>query len=205
MPMDASDVTCTRCSEPTLPGREARVAGPPVHLWCRARDAYRDAIEEHERASHLCGQAGNLVAQVRALKAETGDRRQPSSPALVLVVEDEPDMRENLVRILRRGPYACVTAADGREAVALLTRQPPPDLILTDVRLPGLDGLELLRQARSIVPGVPVVLVTACADARAEDAVREGAATMLMKPFTAPGLLHVVQAALERGGTTPRP
>jgi DNA-binding NtrC family response regulator len=125
--------------------------------------------------------------------------------ATILVVDDEPDMLDNVRRILRRGSYACVTAVSGQEAVTVLARE-TPDLILTDLRMAGVDGLALLRHARRIAPGVPVVLVTAYAtDETARQAARDGAVSLLAKPFTAAQLLRVVAAALGTGHGEERP
>ena len=75
----------------------------------------------------------------------------PASPPYVLVVDDEPDMLVNVARILRRGRYECVTAASGEEAMTLFQHR-RPDLILTDLRMPGMDGLALLRAVMEHVP-----------------------------------------------------
>ena len=78
----------------------------------------------------------------------------------VLVVDDDPDMVETCARILQRGGYDCLTATGGREALDLLRRH-RLDLILTDLRMPEMDGLTLLAHARRDAPTVPVVIFTA--------------------------------------------
>jgi CheY-like chemotaxis protein len=157
-------------------------------------------MTDQERARELRERAEALVEESRQRLAAA--RGVP----VILVVDDEPDMRDNIVRILRRGPFACVTAADGQEACALLERDAPPDLILTDLRMPGIDGLALIREARRIVPGTPAVLVTAyVADDAVRDAGREDAVTMLAKPFSAAELLGAVRAALRRRGESSSP
>jgi CheY-like chemotaxis protein len=125
----------------------------------------------------------------------------PPSPRQVLVVDDEPDMLVNVARILRRGRYECVTAASGEEAMALWQRR-RPDLILTDLRMTGMDGLALLRAVRAHVPPTPVVIVTAYAsEATAREALAAGASGFLPKPFTGAQLLDAVRVAL--GGSAP--
>jgi CheY-like chemotaxis protein len=192
-------ITCSYCSKPIRPETATESLGGPAHLWCRAREACLEAMRQHERARQLRERAGELVEEARLRVAAL------NGIPVILVVDDEPDMRENMVRILRRGPYACVTAGDGQEALALLERESPPDLILTDLRMPGMDGLALLREARRVVPEVPVVLVTAyVADESVRGAVRDGAVTLLAKPFSAAELLGAVRAALrDRGDHRP--
>jgi len=120
----------------------------------------------------------------------------------ILVVDDEPDMLENVVRILRRTPHRCLTAATGVVALALVGRE-HPDLVLTDLRLPGMDGLALLGAVKRLSPPTPVVIFTAYAsDAVEKEATRAGAAGFLVKPFTASGLLQVIERAL---GPAPSP
>lgn len=114
----------------------------------------------------------------------------------VLVVDDEPDMLVNVARILRRSHYECVTAASGEEAMALF-QQRRPDLILTDLRMSGMDGLALLRAVRQQAPPIPVVIFTAYAsEATAQQALAAGASAFLPKPFTGARLLEAVRAAL---------
>jgi len=127
--------------------------------------------------------------------AQTGNGHIPS-PATILVVDDEPDMLDNVARILRRGAYACCTVANGREALALIGRH-HPDLILTDLRMPGMDGLALLRAIKQLSPPTPVVIFTAyTSEANAQEALAAGAAAFLAKPFSGAQLLQTVRQAL---------
>jgi DNA-binding NtrC family response regulator len=113
----------------------------------------------------------------------------------VLVVDDEPDMVENCTRILRRAGYQCLTATDPRRALALLESD-RPDLLLTDVKMPGMDGMELLRRAREIDPALPVILITAFATIEsAVEAIKEGAFDYLPKNFS----VEQLRVAVERG------
>jgi DNA-binding NtrC family response regulator len=127
--------------------------------------------------------------------------RQPASEPrhrrTILVVDDEPDMLENVVRILRRGSHDCLTALGGEEALALVERN-HPDVVLTDLRMAGVDGMVVLHAVKRLSPRTPVVLFTAYAsDAVADEAMRAGAAGFLAKPFTAAQLLEVVRRALQ--------
>ena len=83
-----------------------------------------------------------------------------SARTRLLIVDDEPNQREMLCRILDRAGYETRAAADGREALEAL-EEDGFDLVLTDQRMPVLDGIALLDEVRSRLPGVPVVLMTA--------------------------------------------
>jgi two-component system, NtrC family, response regulator HydG len=116
------------------------------------------------------------------------------SDATVLIVDDEPDMVENCARILRRAGYRCLTATDPHRALVLLESD-APDLLLTDLKMPGMDGMELLRRARDLDPSLPVIMITAFATIEsAVAAVKEGAFDYLPKTFT----LDQLQVAVER-------
>lgn len=118
-------------------------------------------------------------------------------PATVLVVDDEPDMLDNVARILRRGPYVCCTVGSACEALALVERH-RPDLILTDLRMPGMDGLALLRAVKQLSPPIPVVIFTAyTSEATAQEARAAGAAAFLAKPFSGAQLLQMVRQTLD--------
>lgn len=123
----------------------------------------------------------------------------------VLVVDDDPDVRELLVEHLRSQGFRVATAADGRAAISAVERSPGHiGLILTDLQLPGADGLAVLRAAKQLNPGVHVVIITGYASLdSAIEAVRSGAYDYLTKPFSL-GQLDVVlsrirdRQALER-------
>ena len=108
------------------------------------------------------------------------------TPSLrIVVADDEADTREFFERYLPRlGHQVVAVAEDGRELVDRC-RQTNPDLIVTDVRMPGLDGLALARQLRARGWSGPLLAVTARADADAEPAAREaGFDGFLRKPLT---------------------
>jgi CheY-like chemotaxis protein len=133
-----------------------------------------------------------------AAGASEGERVR--SPRRILVVDDEPDMLVNVARILRRGPHVCVTAGSSEEALALVERD-QPDLIVSDLRMPGMDGLGLLRALKQLSASTPVIIFTAYAtDATAQEALAAGASAFLAKPFTATELLEIVGASLNGAG-----
>ena len=117
------------------------------------------------------------------------------SAGRVLVVDDEPDMVENCARILRRAGYQCLTSCDPREALALVESD-EPDLLITDLKMPGMDGMELLRRAREVDPALPVILITAFATIEsAVAAIKDGAFDYLPKNFS----VDQLRVAVERG------
>ena len=110
----------------------------------------------------------------------------------VLVIDDEPELRQTLRDVLTDAGHVVVEAGDGRKAVALLAEK-VFDVILSDVRLPGIDGLTLLRAVRRDAPLTDFILMTAFADVgEAVAALKEGASDYLMKPFKIDELLHHV-------------
>jgi DNA-binding NtrC family response regulator len=115
--------------------------------------------------------------------------------ARVLVVDDEPDMVENCARILKRAGYQCLTATDPNRALALVDSE-RPDLLLTDLKMPGMDGMEVLRRAREMDPALPVILITAFASIEsAVAAIKDGAFDYLPKNFS----VDQLRVAVERG------
>jgi DNA-binding NtrC family response regulator len=134
---------------------------------------------------------------------------QPEGPGLragrasVLVVDDEPDMLENLTRILRRGSYLCLTAPNAEAALGAVETQ-RPDLVITDLRMPGMDGFSLLRALQRRSPGLPVVIFSASAsDDTVRDATEAGAAAFLPKPFSSLHLLQTIRETLRVSGGQP--
>jgi CheY-like chemotaxis protein len=116
----------------------------------------------------------------------------------VLLVDDSAVVLMMEQMILSRAPYEVQVARSGEEALELAGRE-RPDLVLLDVTMPGLSGLETVRRlrARSETRSVPVVLVTAREDARTiEDGFASGCDDYLVKPIRGPELLEKVQRLL---------
>jgi DNA-binding NtrC family response regulator len=114
--------------------------------------------------------------------------------ASVLVVDDDAVVREALVEALAEAGYDVRAADDGARAVALLAER-TPDVVLSDVRMPGMDGLALLALLRERAPDVPVLLMTAFDDMpTVVAAMREGATDFLVKPLD----LHELRARVAR-------
>ncbi len=116
----------------------------------------------------------------------------------LLIVDDEPDLRWVLRGLFEEEGFTVREASDGDEALLAIDRQ-LPDVVLSDMRMPRLPGLELLRALRKRVPDLPVVLLSAVEDlATAVDAIKEGAFDYQAKPFDATRLKLSVQRAAEQ-------
>ncbi len=108
---------------------------------------------------------------------------QGMAPSRVLVVDDEPDVRGVLHEFLSSRGYDVTVAADGVDALALV-ESVKPDLVLLDVAMPGMDGIETLRRIVSLQPGLPVIMVTANADISVTSKLLAlGAVDYVPKPF----------------------
>jgi len=120
------------------------------------------------------------------------------SHARILIVDDEPDMVDNCARALARAGHQCLTTTSSTEAAAMLESE-HPDLLLTDLKMPGLDGLELMRRAHDVDPALPVIVITAFATIEsAVAAVKEGAFDYLPKTFTVDQLRVAVDRAIRQ-------
>jgi DNA-binding NtrC family response regulator len=117
-------------------------------------------------------------------------------PFKVLIVDDELDMAENLERILRKASYETVVETESTRVLDCIERE-RPDLLLTDLCMPGLDGLTLLEQLRSRQCTLPVIVLTACAWADvAVQAKQMGASDFLTKLCCPEELMLKVAQAL---------
>src|SRR6185437_11749352 len=120
------------------------------------------------------------------------------SKARVLVVDDEPSARSGLEKLLKQEGYRVDVAAEGMGALAIAA-EGPPDVVVTDLKMPKMDGIALLTKLREQDPDVPVIVVTAFGDVgSAVSAMRAGAADYLTKPVDFDALLLAIERALER-------
>jgi len=115
----------------------------------------------------------------------------------VLVVDDEENLRRVTQLKLQQAGYEAMTASDGRQALEVLARN-PHDLIITDLKMPGMSGMDLLRRVREDYPEIIVVVVTAFGTIEsAVEAMKLGAHDYIIKPVNADALRLVVSRALE--------
>jgi len=122
--------------------------------------------------------------------------QQPSAPKHLLVVDADAGTRDSLSKVLQPAEYDVAAASDGRRALAHLESR-HCDLLITELKLPGMDGLALVREARLLAPGLPVVVVTGCStEASAIEAINLGVIGYMIKPFRMSGLFSVIEKAL---------
>lgn len=121
-----------------------------------------------------------------------------NSTMTVLLVEDDPLVLLGAEQALSLAGMTALTASDAETALQILTTS-SPDVVISDIRLPGADGFELLRKVRYFDGEVPVILITGHGDIRmAVDAMHSGAYDFLEKPFSSDRLTEVVRRALEK-------
>src|SRR5512132_1336010 len=118
--------------------------------------------------------------------------------ANLLIVDDEPGMRQLLTHVFGRAGHTVRTAENGAKALELL-RQESADLIVSDVKMPDMNGIELLRRLREFQPDAGVVLMTAFATVEtAREAFKLGADDFIQKPFDVDELKLIVRKTLEK-------
>lgn len=120
-----------------------------------------------------------------------------SQVARIMVVDDEAVARISLAEILRLEGYQVATAASGEEALSLLDKSEPFDLMLLDLKMPGMDGLAVTEVMQTRSPGTVIVLLTAFGTLEtAIQAIKCGAHDYLLKPCPIPGILESVRDGL---------
>ena len=130
-------------------------------------------------------------------------RKNNTKGPRILIVDDDPGQRSLLDSFLRSQGFDTITAASGEEALETL-RAGGISMMISDVRMPGLSGLETMRRARTEHAVLPILLVTAYADIReAVGAMRDGALNYLAKPIDLDELLTTVQQATGIAKPTP--
>lgn len=132
-------------------------------------------------------------------------RRADGKPIHVLVVDDEPVLTELMSMALRYEGWDIATAADGASAIAS-ARETPPDVVVLDVMLPDMSGLDVLRRLREQVPGLPLLLLTA--KDSMEDRIAgltAGGDDYVTKPFSIEEVVLRLRALLRRTGVTTEP
>ena len=160
--MDAE--TIERAFEPFFTTKERRHRARP-------RDRLRDRHRRRRPDRHLLGARdghdgegppSRHLGSAARRRARPHGRRRPVSGEVVLVVEDEPDVRRMAERILTKGGYSVIGTPVGDEALEICgqSSQQPVDLLLTDVIMPEMLGTELVERVRSVRPGLPVIYMS---------------------------------------------
>jgi two-component system response regulator PilR (NtrC family) len=120
----------------------------------------------------------------------------------ILIVDDEQVLRQSLGELLSEEGYEPILAGDGRQAYEIVVDR-PVDLVLSDVRMPEMDGMALLENLRRVAPQTPVIMLTAYGTVQsAVDAMHKGASDYLLKPVNFDDVLLKVERALEVAETT---
>jgi CheY-like chemotaxis protein len=136
--------------------------------------------------------------QETALTTEATERdaTHPFTRARILLVDDDRDVRETNVEILAAGGHEIVSVADGRQAVAKC-KKGNFDLVITDLSMPGMSGLELATELKKLYPTIPVILFSGWAMQEQEETVKEaGIDHIVVKPCLMEDLLEAVQTAV---------
>ncbi len=120
-----------------------------------------------------------------------------TTKARILVVDDEEQMRGLLAKVLDKSGYQVAACGDGAEALAVLEKE-PMDLVVTDVRMPGMSGMDALKAIKELNPDTVVIIMTAFGSIdQAVQAVKEGAYDYINKPFKIDEMLLTIDKALE--------
>jgi two-component system response regulator FlrC len=119
----------------------------------------------------------------------------------ILVVDDDPQMRDALKEAIHRLNFEAVVAENGQDAMSKLTTV-PFGMIITDMRMPKMDGMTFMKEARRIIGNLPVLVITGYGTVEnAVEAMKEGATDYLMKPFSFDKLTRTINSIMERGST----
>ncbi|MBW2617809.1 MAG: sigma-54-dependent Fis family transcriptional regulator [Deltaproteobacteria bacterium] len=117
----------------------------------------------------------------------------------ILIVDDDDQLRESFKKLLTQEGHETPVAANGETALEIV-ESCRPDLVILDVRLPGMNGLEVFKTIRTIDPKLPVIIMTAYATTNAAiEATKLGAFDYVLKPFDIPDMLNLIDQALEAG------
>ena len=134
-----------------------------------------------------------------------GSSGRPAHVRRILVVEDDDELRLWVAQILEESGYETISAPDVLSGIMALLHA-AFDVVVTDWKMPGLDGMHLLHSIARLTPVTPVVFVTAYAEPKLREKIRqEGAFSLLEKPFRREQLLLHVSSALEAGSRPNQP
>ena len=151
-------------------------------------------IEDHGGRLELAAAAGEGATFIITLPLGETD-----SMGKILIVDDDPQLRQSFEKVLIEDGHQVKTASSGEAALALVKAE-TPDLVIMDVRLPGMDGLETFRAIHEMEPKLPVIVMTAYGTTEtAIEATKLGAFEYVLKPPEFPDMLALIAQALEAG------
>jgi excisionase family DNA binding protein len=151
-------------------------------------DAWLDS--QHSGPSARAGSPGHTEP------ASIPERHVTSGRPRILVVDDEPSIRDLLAKTLALAEYDVDVAADGRSALERM-RHEAYDLLIADLKMPGIDGLSVIREAKRFRANLPVIIITGYStESAAIEAVNLGVTGYLTKPFRVPQVLAAAAKAL---------
>ena len=162
---------------------------PAVRVGRQWRFRKRD-IDAWLDSQRMRGGARNIPAAAAAPPRQAAERPR------ILVVDDESSIRDLLSKTLALAEYDVDTATDGRSALEQL-RLYPYDLMIADLRMPGIDGLSVIREAKRLKSDLPVIIITGYStETAAIEAVNLGVSGYLTKPFRVPQVLAAAAKAI---------
>jgi nitrogen regulation protein NR(I) len=131
------------------------------------------------------------------LSSSSRERRQPLST--ILIIDDDDQLRKSFERLLIEEGYSVESAPSGEQGLKMV-RDKVPDLVILDMRLPGMNGIDTFKRIHEIEPKLPVIIMTAYGTTEtAIEATKMGAFDYILKPFDIPDMLSVIRQALEAG------
>lgn len=129
---------------------------------------------------------------------KNNETKSHKSKAMILVVDDEPQVADTLRDLLEYEGFKVETAENGRQALDRLTSGHRFDLVITDMKMPEMDGLELLKRIQKLRKNLPVIVLTGYATLKnGLQAIKEGVYDYVSKPFSVDLLISVVHQALK--------
>jgi CheY-like chemotaxis protein len=135
---------------------------------------------------------GQIETLIQETLSKTADTPSPAIPKTILVVDDDDSFRVMLMETLKLSGYQVIGAIDGNEALAILEKE-EIGTVITDIKMPGMDGLTLARFIKRRRPNLPVILVTAYLPANDQASLYAEADGYLMKPFKIESITELLE------------